>query len=251
MAMQTRLLTFFLFLLFTTSSVLAARPSINELNTRLNQQQVEIDDLQRRLTETESLLIEHLVHFNQTLQATCEHMIAQGIPPLDICPINSLPSKTIFIGGGFSAGDLGGLEGADALCNELSDETLLISGTYKAWLSSNTVDARDRLTHNPGPYKLPNGIVVAESWADLVDGTLHHAINVNQHGGSTVWGNTVWTATSSSGQLTSAAGTCSDWTDNAGPGGANMGLFYFSDSNWTQASGAICSAVKPIYCIQQ
>ena len=44
--------------------------------------------------------------------------------------------------------------------------------------------ARDRMTHNAGPYKLPTGVVVAENWNDLTDGTLHHAINVTESAGA-------------------------------------------------------------------
>src|SRR5690606_31062308 len=41
-------------------------------------------------------------------------------------------------------GDLGGLEGADSICNELAADAGL-PGTYVAWLSISTTDARSRL----------------------------------------------------------------------------------------------------------
>lgn len=215
----------------------------------LNQQ---IADLQRRLTRTETLLAEQAIELNGTINALCDHLVAQGVPPFVFCPINLLPSKSIFVTSQSFTGDLGGIEGADAKCQELADSSGFVTGTYKAWLSTHFFGAAvDRMTHHPGPYKLPTGVVVAENWNDLTDGSLHHAINVTENAGAPTSGNTVWTATNPVGTLTVDAQTCVDWTSIDFPGASNTGLFQFSDQNWTRASGASCTSQKPIYCVEQ
>jgi len=52
--MKTKLLTAFLFLTVASAQVLAARPSINELNTRVNQLEADVNQLDSRVTTNES-----------------------------------------------------------------------------------------------------------------------------------------------------------------------------------------------------
>jgi hypothetical protein len=68
-------------------------------------------------------------------------------------------------------GDFGGLAGADAFCDLLGDEALaaqnLQGKTWKAYLSTSTVDARDRI--GTGPWYNANGDLVASNVGDLHD----------------------------------------------------------------------------------
>jgi hypothetical protein len=72
-------------------------------------------------------------------------------------------------GGDFrqQTGDTDGLVGADALCEELATQALpaLASKTWRAYLSTDEVDARDRI--GAGPWRNSRGIVIAESLAQL------------------------------------------------------------------------------------
>ena len=52
--MKTKLLTAFLFLTVASAQVLAARPSINELNTRVNKLEADVNQLDSRVTTNES-----------------------------------------------------------------------------------------------------------------------------------------------------------------------------------------------------
>ena len=90
-------------------------------------------------------------------------------------------SKIIFITSETYTGNLGGLAGADVECNSLA-EAAELSGTYKAWLSTPTVSAADRLTHSEVPYVLPDGTRVADDWIDFTDGALAHAIDMTDTG---------------------------------------------------------------------
>lgn len=108
-----------------------------------------------------------------------------------------LPGKTVFITSQVFNGNLGGLAGADAKCQQLATAAGL-GGTYKAWLSDSTTDARDRLTHATVPYRLVDGTTVANDFTDLTDGSLDAPINRAENG--TVVGDRPWTGTDFAGE---------------------------------------------------
>ncbi|MBI1354421.1 MAG: hypothetical protein GC160_08745 [Acidobacteria bacterium] len=61
--------------------------------------------------------------------------------------------------------DLGGLAGADAICQKLAAAAGAGSKTWHAYLSTKTVNAKDRI--GSGPWYNAKGVKVAESVADL------------------------------------------------------------------------------------
>ncbi|WP_127091127.1 hypothetical protein [Aquabacter cavernae] len=67
--------------------------------------------------------------------------------------------------------DLGGLEGADAICQRLAQAAGVGGKTWRAYLSTQAaggaaaVNARDRI--GPGPWRDAKGVVIATSVADL------------------------------------------------------------------------------------
>ena len=83
------------------------------------------------------------------------------------------PNMTFFItsAGSGKGGDLGGLAGADARCQELATAAGAGSKTWHAYLSTNQanqggpVNARDRI--GKGPWQNSKGVVVAKDVADL------------------------------------------------------------------------------------
>ena len=66
-----------------------------------------------------------------------------------------------------TGGDLGGLEGADAFCKTLATAVSAELGakTWRAYLSTSTVDARDRI--GTGPWRNQAGVVIANNLAEL------------------------------------------------------------------------------------
>jgi hypothetical protein len=78
------------------------------------------------------------------------------------------------------SGALGGLAGADLICNTLADAAGL-PGTFVALLSTSTVDARDRLAVARG-WVRPDGRVVADEVGDLFDGRIEHPILLDERG---------------------------------------------------------------------
>jgi hypothetical protein len=85
------------------------------------------------------------------------------------------PNMTFFVtsAGPGKGADLGGLEGADSLCQKLAQGAGAGSKTWHAYLSSNTnlaapdktVNARDRI--GKGPWQNFKGVVIATSVEDL------------------------------------------------------------------------------------
>lgn len=168
----------------------------------------------------------------------------------------------VFLTKGTYGGDLGGLEGADAICQS-SAKAAELPGTFKAWLSNANVSAGQRLTHSIVEYVDRRGRVIANDWADLTDGSLQRAITVDEEGydwdsdahhcGSWIYAASVWTGSTTGGD--SAGPFCTDWTD-ASPGMfGRTGEYCDTSGEWTSpgglSSGHDCSASMSLYCVQQ
>jgi hypothetical protein len=174
--------------------------------------------------------------------------------------------KRVFVTSLAYDGNLRGLAGADATCQLLADAVPL-GGTFKAWLSSTTTSAADRLTHSTGPYQLINGTKIATSWAGLTSGTLLNPINVNEKGGppptapsacAALNASVVWTSTNPDGTIgTTQGATCADWTTNGSSNGAVLGFADRIDLGWTSgcasqgAGSTICAMSAGLYCFEQ
>jgi hypothetical protein len=138
---------------------------------------------------------------------------------------------------------LGGLSGADAKC-QAAAESAGLPGTYKAWLSSLGVDARDRLVHALGPYVRTDGEVLAFGWSDLVDGHLLTEPSRDEIGLSHHW--EVWMGTFDNGWR--AVDTCDRWTRVSMDSAVGRS---FGDSGWSYSQPQNCENLASLYCIQQ
>lgn len=151
--------------------------------------------------------------------------------------------------GNFSteAGAKDGLDGADIFCQGRADvaTAAIPLGTYKAWLSTADVDARDRIGSTFFEYFLPDGaVVVAENTDDLLDNSLDNAINTDEFGNPA--NASVWTGSAADG--TNTGNNCVGWETLLGNGtkggSANAGI------TWTSDGTSSCTAVKRLYCFQ-
>jgi hypothetical protein len=149
-------------------------------------------------------------------------------------------AKTLSVTSPVHRGNFGGLVSGDAICNARAKEVGLM-GEYKVWLSTSTASPRTlfnqarRLPHLQRPYVMPNGAVVADSYADLTDGTLLSLINTTEAGTPSGGGQTsVWTGTSPEGtvfktQFMDSVGallnaTCLDWLSIRVSTGGQIGI---------------------------
>lgn len=172
------------------------------------------------------------------------------------------PPKRIFLTSQLFAANLGGLAGADAICQRLANAAAL-TGTYKAWLSDSTVSAAERLTHAAVPYVRVDGYVVAQNWTALTSGQLMTIIDATESGalvslanGSCSYGggvvqSLVWTNTQPDGSIASTLDSCANWTATTGLSGP-LGTSWTYGPGWTDTGCyGSCSMTAPLYCLEQ
>jgi len=164
--------------------------------------------------------------------------------------------------------DDSGILGADMKCQTLANDAGL-NGNYKAWISDrNNSPSCDFVDFNkdddvPISFQLVDGTIIADSWDDLLDGSLQHPINMDENG-VTVDSPLVWTSTYSDGtanspdyrycetkdpdrptytQTTGWASTL----DTTGHTGDSSSV----TSSWSRRNFFSCSAERRLYCFQQ
>ena len=193
--------------------------------------------------------------------------------------------KVVFVSsqlfdGNFGAGQkvLGHVE-ADQRCQDLAGEAG-VSGTFEAWISGRIDTGAgplphgvvDRFSQSAAPYRLVNGIQVADDWGDLTDGSLDHAIDVDEYGNGVgeetrVWTNTRTNAAAWDNRTQCAAGIEPDdtgvWSWSCGAPSWTPGDCAFQSGKYGQAnstsgswtgtgsSNDSCSNQFHIYCFEQ
>jgi hypothetical protein len=131
------------------------------------------------------------------------------------------------VGSGKGA-DLGGLDGADAHCARLAEAAGVNGKTWRAYLSTDQVNARDRI--GTGPWFNAKGVKIADDVASL-----HSDANgINKETGLTEKGEVVkgrgdqpnehdiLTGTKADGTV-DGTNTCSNWTTSGAEGAAMVG----------------------------
>jgi hypothetical protein len=172
----------------------------------------------------------------------------------DLCPDDW---KTVFVSSMmYEGGMLGGLEGADAKCQDLAIAASL-PGTYRAWLSDSTGSPSTRFTRPSGPYRLVDGSVVANDWMALTTSVLRHAIDLTESGATAPMTTAcnhsppvAFTDTNNGGSIVNAGFSCGDWSD---PNGLNPAFGMVQDQTaWTSGcGGGRCSELALLYCFEQ
>lgn len=112
----------------------------------------------------------------------------------------------------------GGLAGADKKCEILAQAAGLPGNTYRAWLSTSSVNAIDRLGAARGWVRV-DGKPFADTKEDIAAGKIYHPLRVDENGhyDNTPGGSEVWTGSDPDGTV-SSFGTCGDWASIAGNG---------------------------------
>ena len=140
-----------------------------------------------------------------------------------------MADMTFFItsAGSGDGANLGGLEGADAICQRLAEAAGATGKTWRAYLSTTSENARDRI--GAGPWQNAKGVEIAANLDDLHDPAKNM---ISKETGLTEKGDPVngrgddpnqhdmLTGTNADG--TANENTCGDWTMN-GEGNAMVG----------------------------
>ncbi|MBI3770755.1 MAG: DUF1554 domain-containing protein [Deltaproteobacteria bacterium] len=150
-----------------------------------------------------------------------------------------------FVTSTLQLGTFGGLAGGDAICQARADAATL-GGTWRAWLSTSTLDTRDRIVG--AQYRLVDGTtVIASSLNDLLDGTLTNNIDHDENGALAI--PNVWTGTHGDG--TATASTCSDWTTGTATGTYGANDLPTASMVWSEQSTSLCGSNSlRLYCIE-
>ncbi|MDH5711609.1 MAG: hypothetical protein OEZ15_08105 [Gammaproteobacteria bacterium] len=134
---------------------------------------------------------------------------------------------------------------ADAFCAAAATAAGL-PGSFVAWYSDpvNSINAKDRLPANGGPWERLDGVVVATSLADLTDGSIAATISIDENGvnkGSAM----VATRTLATG--------LADANNCLNPAGSGITGVTTSTTGWSWMSGSYlgCTNPNPIYCFEQ
>jgi len=160
--------------------------------------------------------------------------------------------KTVFVSSEVYDGDLGGLTGADAICQSLADAAGLPPRIYKAWLSDARAPVKDRFTHSTSAYVRTDGMVIADNWADLTDHPGADPLLVpidRDENGSAVASSFVWTGSTFAGDPTAA--TCFLWNDGTNASSGRSGQTNQVGPGWTSDATHTCENLRRLYCFEQ
>jgi hypothetical protein len=171
------------------------------------------------------------------------------------CPADAdQPERTVFVTSASFNGNLGGLTGADAICQAEADgpASIVPTGTYLAWLSDGTDSPETRFNKSAHPYLLPGGEKIAEDFTDLTDGSILHGIDIDPTG-KPVGMNMFWTGTNADGTKAPYFATCDGWTADPVINFRGMaGRTTVSSAIWSSRYGsADCSRNYRLVCFQQ
>lgn len=144
--------------------------------------------------------------------------------------------------------NLGGLAGGDNLCASAA-QAAGFQGTYRAWLSTTTVNAVDRLGTARG-WVRPDGKPFADTIANLVAGKIYYPLALDAAGVFTDY--VIMTGTGADGKYNAAHGACLDWTSIDNTATAAAGLSTRTSRFWTQDEGGTIGCgtfFGDIYCL--
>jgi len=163
----------------------------------------------------------------------------------------SPPPNIVFTTSTTQTAALGGLAGADAICAQRALAAGL-AGSYRAWLSTSTVNAIDRLGSASG-WVRPDGKPVLNSVADIAQSKLFYPPRLDEFGNDLGAIPFVMTATGSDGTLPTSTTltTCGDFTSaSIDPNKQLLGGYASADSNafTTGNSFGGCTGAYRIYC---
>ncbi len=150
-----------------------------------------------------------------------------------------------------------GAEGADNLCN-LAARAVNLGGEWKAWLSTSTEDAADRLiTENEGGWALfynttPGVNMLADERIAFKNRHAFRTVPLNKldwNGYDSKIKASYWTGTAIGGM--SHSSNCKDWSTLEDTEEGLAGSTEHQDYRWTEASVIKCSERAHLLCVEQ
>ncbi len=233
----------------------------------------------RRLATQFNAISDCTLRFKRT-SAVDPSILSDCVAPSTAC--GGREECLVFLTSQRHLGDLGGLAGADALCQQAADTSALAalnSGgkVFRAWLGDDSEGPEARFTQASVPYRRTDGTTVASDWADLTDGALSAQIDVDDQGvqvpvpiscSSRIL---VWTAAETDGGASETGQACERWTNSNARGTLNTDIAVVGDvhyenaacgatpDDWTRITFVECDGSPPfgdpsghrLYCFEQ
>jgi hypothetical protein len=154
--------------------------------------------------------------------------------------------RAVFVTQKTVTGAFGGLTEGDEVCKGEANDAGL-GGTFVAWLSTSTVDAKSRLVTDAGWYLLgPDAGAVFTGPSAIANGSFPKVPITRDARGQNVDGG-VWTGTRQDG--TTYASDCTGWKTTSGTG--VPGLVGAQDETWTGAAPDFCNVTKRLICFEK
>jgi hypothetical protein len=141
-------------------------------------------------------------------------------------------------------GALGGLAGGDAKCNALAQAAQL-PGTFVAWLSTATMDARARLGAARGWIR-PDGRPFVDTVSSLAGGAIFYPPRIDERGLDLIHETVILVATGTDPSGTSDTANAGDWTSTADA--CLRGFLTGTTEQWTRASTDGADLPSRLYC---
>lgn len=162
-------------------------------------------------------------------------------------PTPTLVVKRVFVTSSTFDGNLVGCSGANTKCQIHADRVAL-GGTWTAWCQDDTTLAKDKITVTEGGYKRVDGVIIADSFANLISGNLQNSISADENGQYVA--SSVWTGTQPNPGYYSV--TCLNWTayQNLSYAWGSQGCSYSNNIQWTDCGWASCNNHAHIYCFE-
>lgn len=173
--------------------------------------------------------------------------------------------RVAFISSQLYTGKLGGVSGADLKCQALAKTfDPEHAHRYRAWLSDGLSGPATRFDHGPmyaaTPYVLLNGVVIADSFQDLVASGPTVGITITD-AYETILDEGVWTNTTHEGEPVPDENHCAQWTDDSLKLGATIGVNAVPDDSpdlqmwaderwWTRFLVKGCNSPRRLYCFE-
>lgn len=164
--------------------------------------------------------------------------------------VPELPQRLVIFSVAGVSGAIGGRSGADVLCGQGAQGMpgLPLNATTRAFLS---VDSIDSIANMPARYGVPtdrkvtgpNLTVIADNWADLMDGT----IDTTLLDAGAMTANTWYSGSYSDGSV--ATSTCNGWTQASG-GSGRYGFHSTTTSAWISSGEGLCgNGLARVVCL--
>jgi len=169
-------------------------------------------------------------------------------PPPELRPGDEY--RVIFVTSTTSDGNLGRIGGADELVNLATQRStsLIRDFSFRALVSTDTVDAIERFPGDFFPVYNTRGELVADRLSDLLDGAdteLDNRVWYDETGGEISSSLTVWTGTTADGEATTLH--CHGWTTDSSGSDATIGHPDLTDEQWVNGGTLNCSNRARLY----